>query len=878
MRSLYVLISMLSLFVWAEAKGDDRTLLMIDFEERALGNPEETPMHWAKVEGPGLPHYLSAGLANDRAHSGQSSFRFNINGGSLIYRYQPGRIRVPAGSHYRVETYVQTTPLKHARARLTAYFVDIDLRPITASIQHSDLYAATRETEPWKQLSVELSANPQAASLVVELELLQPQLFGSTSLGQQAIFPQDIRGSAWFDDVAISQVPKITVATEQPGNIFPQGKPVSLAVCINDRFTSDLTSQMVVRDAEKRIVWQKTGSMDISSAEVLASGDRKMRLPVGELPCGWYEATLTLSSRGRLVAKRTTNLVLLADKAEGVRPDPRFGVNAAALPFESWAELPDLLPMLGTGRVKLAVWSGRTDFEQANSAAFDQLLVRLQERGITPTACLVDVPPSISRNIGGTAWRQMIEAPREMWQPQLAMMVSRHANHLDRWQLGVDGSDAFVTDPAMRKVYDTLYVEFAKLMQHPDLAMPWPAWHELDGNLPATVALAVPPSVLPSQIPLYMQDIRKHNNHNLSLYLQPLDRTRYSREVQIRDLAQRTIYALAAGASRLDFPLPFSVEGEGAELAGGQPLELLLVTRTLATTLAGATFRGRVPIAEGVEAFLFDRNGQSILAMWDKGQSGTTKQLALTLGESPRSIDLWGNSTPLVRPLDNGKPSQKVQLSVGPTPMFLVDIDGPLAQLRASLALDRPLLESTFRPHTRKIRFTNPYKTALSGLLRVQAPPGWAITPPVLQFNVNPDETFEREITIEFPYNSFAGAKTLNVEFVLQDNRISSTVVPITLHLGLSEVGMQTLAVREGKDVLVQQIITNYGDKPIDYIAFGIFPGQPRDERLIYNLAPGKSTIKLYRFPAPRQDRLKARVGVKEISGSRILNDEVEVQ
>ena len=62
-------------------------------------------------------------------------------------------------------------------------------------------------------------------------------------------------------------------------------------------------------------------------------------------------------------------------------------------------------------------------------------------------------------------------------------------------------------------------------MDKPDLAMPWPAWYDLDGELPATVALSVPPEVLPSQLPLYMQDIRGHKGHNLSLSLQLLDAT-----------------------------------------------------------------------------------------------------------------------------------------------------------------------------------------------------------------------------------------------------------------------------------------------------------------------------------------------------------------
>ena len=53
---------------------------------------------------------------------------------------------------------------------------------------------------------------------------------------------------------------------------------------------------------------------------------------------------------------------------------------------------------------------------------------------------------------------------------------------------------------------------------------------------------------------------------------------------------------------------------------------------------------------------------------------------------------------------------------------------------------------------------------------------------------------------------------------------------------------------RDGKDVVVQQMITNYGEKPIDYTAFSIYPGEARQERLVTNLGPGQTTIKRYRF------------------------------
>jgi hypothetical protein len=242
-------------------------------------------------------------------------------------------------------------------------------------------------------------------------------------------------------------------------------------------------------------------------------------------------------------------------------------------------------------------------------------------------------------------------------------------------------------------------------------------------------------------------------------------------------------------------------------------------------------------------------------------------------------LDLWGNATPLRRPADPAAQSGEVELTVGPMPIFLLDIDGPLAQLRASVAIDRPLIESSFMSHTRRIRFTNPYPQAISGTLKLKAPAGWTLNPPTFTFSANPGETFQRELSIEFPYNSYAGPRTIEAQFNLQADRLTALVVPITLTLGLSDVGMQTLAFHDGKDVLVQQIITNYGDKKIDYMAFAIFPSQARQERLVTNLEPGRMTIKIYRFAKVRMDqKTKVRAGIKELNGTRILNEEVEIQ
>ena len=904
-----ILAALLSTIARAQPRDVSRVLRTFDFEERRLGNVEELPMNWTKAEGPGLPHYVNGALASDRVHGGKYSFRLELNGGSVLYRYQSGQIKVQRDAHYRVEGFVQTTVMPHARARLTAYFTDLDGHVVESSIKHSPLYSATTEVNAWQKIDIELTASAEnAAYLVLELCLLQPGAYSPAVLGQKTLFPQDIHGIAWFDDITVSQVPQVTMGSDRPGNIFRRNDARRLSVLVNDRFTDDLSAQLIVRDAKGNAVYQKSGALDMRSAEVLGPGRKRMTLALpSDLGAGWYEASLEMSSQGQFVGKQTLDFVLLADDAKPVAPDSRFGLIATDLPFEGWSELPQILPQLSAGRVKLAVWSEQGDVQQSDPAAFDKLLEDLQELGITPTACLLSLPPSVQAKVRAQrslsevssldaktliatpdkSWQQILKAPLDTWQPQLAYLVARHANHLDRWQLGADGSDEFVTQPKMREVYRIVYEQFSNLVQRPDLAMPWPAWYELDGEAPATVALHVKPDVLPSQLPLYMQDIvrapgagqqSKHETHNLSVYLEPLDRAHYGREMQIQDLAQRFAYALSADAKRIDIKLPFTAQRDG-ETVSKQPQELLMIVRTILRTLSNSTFKGKVPIADGVEAFLFDRNGEGILMLWDRGSAAGVKQLAINLGQRPMKLDLWGTVTPMLRASGSSRSDSNVPLELGPMPIFIVGVDAQLAQLRASIAFNNDRIESSFKAHTRRLRFVNPYRSAIGGSVKLTPPKGWTINPPSQTFTLNPGEMFDREITIEFPYNSFAGPKTIQADFEIQSETNERFTVPLVLKLGLSDVGLQTVALRDGADVIVQQIITNYGDRPIDYTAYAMYPGQARQERLVTKLAPGRTTIKKYRFTSVQfVPDAKVRSGVKELMGTRVLNDEVAIQ
>jgi hypothetical protein len=510
--------------------------------------------------------------------------------------------------------------------------------------------------------------------------------------------------------------------------------------------------------------------------------------------------------------------------------------------------------------------------QDADASAFDDLLEQLENEGITPTGCLMGLPPAMAAKIGGSSWLRLLQAAPDSWQPEVAFLVSRHANHLERWQLGADDSDAFVTDTRMQRVYSLFYDQFSQLMHNPDLAMPWPAWYDLGAQLPATVALSVPPQVLPEQIPLYMRDLlRKRGGveHNFSIALQLLE-DQYGRDVRLRDLAQRVVYCVAGGATRIDLPLPFTVQRHNGETYV-QPSELFIIDRTLMRILGGAGYRGKARLDDGVESMLFDRNGLGILALWSR--STETRRLKVNLGAQPLKVDLWGNVTPV--PQTN----QEATIDVGPVPFFLVGIDSVTAQIRASIGFDQPLVESSFQSHERRLVFANQTKNVLTGMVRLRPPTGWTISPATFQFAISPGKNFDRPVSIEFPYNSIAGEKTVMADFGLEGDGSTEFSVPLNLTLGLSDVGTQSLALRDGKDLLVQEMITNYSEQPINYSAYASYPGTARQERLVSDLEPGRTVIKLYRFKNVRfVPGATVRCGLRQLEGTRVLNDDVPIQ
>ena len=124
----------------------------------------------------------------------------------------------------------------------------------------------------------------------------------------------------------------------------------------------------------------------------------------------------------------------------------------------------------------------------------------------------------------------------------------------------------------------------------------------------------------------------------------------------------------------------------------GSAGELLLPWRTAALALAGTQYLGSLDLPDGSVNHVFGRGDKMSMFVWN---DRPTRELVY-LGENCRRVDLWGRSTPLV-----GDERGQV-LDVGPMPVVVTGLNGPLLRLRTSVKLAQTALPQRLRHPARE--------------------------------------------------------------------------------------------------------------------------------------------------------------------------------
>ncbi|HVX83956.1 MAG TPA: hypothetical protein VH253_03995 [Phycisphaerae bacterium] len=490
-----------------------RVVATFDFEERALGNFESVPMYWSKLVGRGYPAYATGRFDTTVARSATTSFRLDIDGGSVAYRFTPppatfgkgpGRIAVTPDGDYVILAFVKTTPLAHARADLTAWFADANGKPLPDTEVHAIPWAAngTQDAGAWHVMHVFVHG-PEAThgggkSLVLQLGLLQPQQLAEAGLNtggkksdglpaQFQLYQQDIRGTAWFDDITVFQLPRLSISVPAAATIAPQAATPAGAMDVaapgsvnvlppGGQVALDLAVSDISRDSpdgSSAAKKQLGVTLTITDPQGLVfAREHWNAAPTPEhpwtqayrhppLPGGLYTATLDILEGGApggganatgLIARRQTRFVTLADQQPPRPPAPEFGLSAAHWPAARWSALEPLARESGAGLVEAPAW--RDDLPEGaggshDAAPFDLLVSALSRDHIGVLASLESLPAAVAARLrsgaaaatqpdslaGSSSLLSLASADPALWRPSISFLLARHANSVSFWQV-----------------------------------------------------------------------------------------------------------------------------------------------------------------------------------------------------------------------------------------------------------------------------------------------------------------------------------------------------------------------------------------------------------------------------------------------------------
>lgn len=879
-------------------QGRERLIARFDFEEREKQNFEELPLHWFPIgrprqgedvgfarfklhqeamKRPGFPIYGDVRFDDREKTSGKNSFYLGLNGGSAGAFLEVGSVPVVPNSDYLITASVRTTVLEHARARLVAYFVDGKGQKIEGSEAASEL---TRTDNRWDTLSVSLRGDfGKAAWIGMEVQLLQPREQLTAPPSKHQVVYEDVEGGAWFDDIAIWQLPHVMVETQSRVNIIRTPERPKLTLQVRDLSGRQLDAMVTIFDEAMKPV--------VTTHQPAGNGAPSLWKMVPELPgYGWYLVDLIVrepaSADATPVARAQTAFLWLDDESLlSVSDASRFAISAAEASDDELELLPTFFDRARVDSAIVSAWSRASTVYnlEDRQARIDRILQAMAMRGRDVSLSLSPVPDELARSldIDPRSPLLLLTKPEAAWMPYLASTVLRHGQRVRYWQWGTTRDADLFYMPDLPAVAAAATQELQSLAPQPISVLPWQINQARRRDMPSDVnyALDVPESVRPEQLGKYLEPWHESPAPSLRLTLHSPRADRVPHPARIIDLTERMLYAWEAGATgmTLDRPWATLVDRDTAIV----PDPLVGVFTTVAHRLEGRRVVGHLPLGEGVECFILNGPAGGMLAAWNRAATDEDAVIDMYLGPSPAVTDVWGNRAAVK--LADGK--HKIVL--GKTPVFIDGIDPFLALFRASFKIDKPFIESTQTTHDRGVTITNPWPRTITGSMLITQPADWRVEPRKSFFSIAAGQSLTVPIQVSFPVSELAGKKKLVARFDFQSDQHYVVDVGASFELGLKDVDFDADLVLEtnpagGMDAVVTQLITNNGNKAIALYTFANMPGFPRQERIVSRLKPGQSMVRRFRFvDGGNKSGGVIRVGLRESSGPAVLNKVVMV-
>ncbi len=880
-----------------------RTVKSFDFNERPLGNYEDTPMFWQRLTGEGLPDYSVAKFDDQVGHLAPPAFRFTILGGSVAYEYSHTDLAIAPDSDYLIEAYIRPEGLEQAAALLACYRVDQAGRHIPDSDSVSELVRSRgpEGSEGWQRVEIPLRGEfPAAHTLRLQLWVLQNHVFEEPNETDVApIVRQEVDARVWFDDVRVIRRPRLRLWLSNPGGII---KPGAVEYCHLDVHNATLAPLW----AELEIVSESGEQLLSEGAEIGAHETEEVRIAVPTLPPGMYEARARLGRGNDELAQRDIRFAVLPELEHQSARDPSLGVVIGPWPDSEPAGVWELCKALGCGAVKIGLPMignprDRRDVEylrQLRDLAHGLILDRIDAAGVI-------LAPGVEGSDQRPATSHMVTTD-ELWTSQAAPVLAQLGGQFTAWQLGDEARELRHSVGWNATAVEAVRAELDRLVAFPQTVVPRsvldapptdiladegpetegePAWESLPrAQQPHAYSLWIPGDLPTRSLPWHMafwfaapgvttEASADSDQHGPARWLTlGLDRDEHlSQTDRLIDMARRVVLARAMAPDRLYVPAPFEAAVGGGEVVW-QPTDEFIPLRTLMHYLGNYKPVASLALADDVVAVLFARGSRRLLVLWTWRVEDTGAMIDLYLGGVATAVNLFGESQPLT--FDG--PVARVPLS--PMPLIIENVDAALLRLQDSFSVSPTSLQ-LHDPEPRPVlRLTNFYSTELAGTAELEAPFGWEVRPRLIQLELGAGETLAVPLEFTIPPRQLATERTLTVDVHIRRPDALELSLEVGLQVALRDISVQSRAWWDGDTLVIEQALLNNSPDPVSFSAFCQPLDRPRVEGAFLNVAPGATDKQLYHLPAAR-DLANSRlwVGIEEIDGRRTLNQLVAV-
>ena len=853
----------------------ERVMHCFGFDERDEGNLEPVPKFWVPFEAASFPRFAAGGFDDRVGHDAPPSFRLDSEGRNVAYRYAGPATRVMPQSEYLISGWIRGSGLEHARAALSAYYVDGDRLPIRATQRFSRLVGGQREDHAWQRVDIFLPAGPpQARTIGLTAWVVQQDIWNIGPKAGRNIARYDVRARAWFDDLNIYRLPKIAIETGVPGNVFSASERPLLRVAVTDADAADLSAELDILS----VSGERVRSFDVPvGRDKRAAGEL---IDLNELGNGLYQAILGVRLRDRPLAERRRAFAIVGGdgpvRTEIARP---FGVVLGG-----WGRVDPMIQLallgrLGVGAVKVPVWSGSADVPDLAAAPekTKTLLHEMLKWRVNVTGVLAGAPCEVVRAAGAypRSLLSLLDDDPSAWRDHLVDVVARYSSVFWSWQIGPDGNLDIASSPQLEDAIERVRREMEGLTTAPILTAPGSLGSD-PGMAPATadrLSLTLNDSILPSFIAAHIDAYRDRGRKVSAVYVQPGAADGVDPLGRLRNWCKRLVVCRHAGVEATFVPQPWRRRETPYGIVV-EPEAEFVILRAMIDAIGQGVPGAPVHIAGSVKALAFHRDDRTVLAMWDEQAPAAGRVYELQLGSARRAFDMWGRSIPL-EPCDDGRH----RIVLNHEPVYVPGVERWLVSFRSLLSVTPDKLESSIALHDMSLTIANPHHVPLEGRIRIEAPAAWDVSPRTFSFALAPQERTIKGFQAQIGRDETAGLKIVNVHVDVSAERSYTLVVPLAVTIDTGELEAWGLAYIANGRLTVRHGVANRSGEALHLRAHAIAPGRARQSRTVAELVPGRSTTLEYQFTGAESLRGRTlRLQLRELNGPRIHNLDVPVE